>query len=128
MTILAAGVGGCRKKITEEKFNWVADRFDDIRVLKYRVPGFDTLALNEKLLIYYLSQAALSGRDILFDQNAKKSKLSAAGLRKAQTCFTAISPSAMSLMLKSPALQNTSCENPMKTPATATITVLRAGS
>ena len=39
-----------------------------------------------------------------------------------------ISPSAMSLMLKSPALQNTSCENPMKTPATATITVLRAGS
>ena len=37
MTILAAGVGGCRKKITEEKFNWVADRFDDIRVLKYFV-------------------------------------------------------------------------------------------
>ena len=71
MTILAAGVGGCRKKITEEKFNWVADRFDDIRVLKYRVPGFDTLALNEKLLIYYLSQAALSGRDILFDQNGR---------------------------------------------------------
>lgn len=58
----------------------------------------------------------------------EKSKLSAAGLRKAQTCFTAISPSAMSLMLKSPALQNTSCENPMKTPATVTITVLRAGS
>ena len=48
--------------------------------------------------------------------------------RLAETCFTAISPSAMSLMLKSPALQNTSCENPMKTPATATITVLRAGS
>ena len=71
MTILVAGVGGCRKKITEEKFNWVADRFDDIRVLKYRVPGFDTLALNEKLLIYYLSQAALSGRDILFDQNGR---------------------------------------------------------
>ena len=49
-------------------------------------------------------------------------------LAESADMLTAISPSAMSLMLKSPALQNTSCANPMKTPATATITVLRAGS
>lgn len=45
------------------------DRFDDIRILRFDVPGFETLELNDKLLIYYLSQAALQGRDILYDQN-----------------------------------------------------------
>ncbi len=45
------------------------DRFEDISVLQYRLPGFDSLPLPEKLLIYYLSEAALCGRDILWDQN-----------------------------------------------------------
>ena len=72
MAILIASLGSCRKKTeSEAKFNWVVDRFDDIKVLKYQVPGFDTLILNEKLLIYYLNQAALCGRDIFFDQNGK---------------------------------------------------------
>jgi dipeptidyl-peptidase-3 len=52
-----------------ESFNYNADRFADIQVLRYRVPGFEALSLQQKLLIYYLSQAALEGRDILFDQN-----------------------------------------------------------
>ena len=68
MATLATGMYSCRQKqVGEQKFDWIADRFDDIKVLKYRVPGFDTLSLDEKKLVYYLSQAALSGRDILFD-------------------------------------------------------------
>jgi dipeptidyl-peptidase-3 len=47
----------------------VIDRFADIQVLSYQVPGFDELSLQEKKLVYYLSQAALAGRDILYDQN-----------------------------------------------------------
>ena len=72
MATLATGMYSCRQKqVGEQKFDWIADRFDDIKVLKYRVPGFDTLSLDEKKLVYYLSQAALSGRDILFDQNGR---------------------------------------------------------
>ena len=72
MIILAAGMNACKTKPrAEEKFNWVVDRFDDIKVLRYQVPGFDTLSLEEKKLIYYLNQAALCGRDIFFDQNGR---------------------------------------------------------
>ena len=53
------------------EFVYEADRFADIRVLRYRVPGFDVLADPQKELLYYLSQAALSGRDIMYDQNFK---------------------------------------------------------
>lgn len=49
--------------------NYVVDEFDDIRILSYRVPGFGKLSLEEKLFVYYLSRAALAGRDILWDQN-----------------------------------------------------------
>lgn len=45
------------------------DRFADVQVLRYEVPGFDELSLQEKKLVYYLSQSALAGRDIIFDQN-----------------------------------------------------------
>jgi dipeptidyl-peptidase-3 len=47
------------------------DRFADVEVLRYEVPGFDELSLQEKKLAYYLSQAALAGRDIIYDQNYK---------------------------------------------------------
>ena len=50
---------------------WVVDRFDDIKVIRYEVPGFEELTLQEKELIYYLAEAAKCGRDILFDQNFK---------------------------------------------------------
>lgn len=52
-------------------FNYSVDQFEDMRVLKYRLPGFESLSLNQKKYIYYLSEAALSGRDILYDQNFK---------------------------------------------------------
>lgn len=53
----------------EHIFNYVVDQFADLQVLRYRVAGFDSLTLQQKKLVYYLSEAALQGRDILFDQN-----------------------------------------------------------
>ncbi len=49
----------------------IVDRFADIEVLRYTVPGFNELSLDRKLFIYYLTEAALAGRDILWDQNGK---------------------------------------------------------
>lgn len=53
------------------KFNYVVDRFADIEVLRYKVPGFENLSTRQKGLIYYLTEAAIAGRDILWDQNSK---------------------------------------------------------
>ena len=47
------------------------DRFADLEVLRYKVPGFEKLTLQQKKLLYYLSQAAIEGRDIIYDQNCK---------------------------------------------------------
>jgi len=55
--------------MNNDDFKYFVEQFDDIRILKYKVPGFDSLSLQQKILIYYLSQAALAGRDILWDQN-----------------------------------------------------------
>lgn len=52
-------------------FNYVVDRFADIQILRYQVPGFENLSLNQKKYVYYLHEAALQGRDILTDQNCK---------------------------------------------------------
>ncbi|MBO5054366.1 MAG: dihydrofolate reductase [Muribaculaceae bacterium] len=52
-----------------KKFDYVVDRFADIEVLRYKVPDFENLSLNQKLLVYHLTEAALEGRDILWDQN-----------------------------------------------------------
>ena len=53
----------------EDKIQWQIDQFDDIKILQYRVPDFENLSLKQKTLTYYLVQAALAGRDILFDQH-----------------------------------------------------------
>ena len=52
----------------KDTFEFAADRFADIQVLRYRVPGFEGLSLQQKQLAYYLYQAGLSGRDIFYDQ------------------------------------------------------------
>ncbi len=64
---------GCTtgKKTDEESFNYVLEQFADLRILRYEVSGFNDLSLQEKKLIYYLGQAALCGRDIVWDQNGK---------------------------------------------------------
>lgn len=56
---------------TQEDFNYIVEQFADLQLLRYCVEGFENLSLRQKELIYYLSQAALEGRDILFDQNGK---------------------------------------------------------
>lgn len=55
--------------LPDASFEYHVDRFADIEILRYYVPGFKTLSLEQKELIYYLSQAAIEGRDILWDQN-----------------------------------------------------------
>jgi dipeptidyl-peptidase III len=52
-----------------EPFVYQTEQFGDVRILRYQVPGFDELPLQQKQLVYYLYQAALSGRDIIWDQN-----------------------------------------------------------
>ena len=54
-----------------KKFDYVVDRFADIEVLRYPVPDFEKLSLSQKLLVYHLTEAALAGRDILWDQNCR---------------------------------------------------------
>lgn len=55
----------------DKDFNYVVDRFADLEILRYKVPGFESLSLRQKRLLYHLSEAALMGRDILFDQNGR---------------------------------------------------------
>jgi len=54
-----------------EMFKYIDESFADIQMLRYKVEGFETLSLREKTFIYYLQEAALWGRDILFDQNGR---------------------------------------------------------
>lgn len=54
-----------------DDFTYQVEKFADLEILRYQVPGFEELSLQQRTLLYYLSQAALEGRDILFDQNCK---------------------------------------------------------
>ena len=65
----AALVCACRPK--EQKFQYNVDKFYDLEILRYDVPEFDSLSLQQKQLLYCLTEAALWGRDILFDQNGR---------------------------------------------------------
>lgn len=56
-------------------FQWQTEQFADIRILRYRVDGFDQLPLQQKLMVWHLYQAALAGRDIIYDQNYKHNLL-----------------------------------------------------
>lgn len=64
----AAAIPFCWAAESTGGFQYEADRFADIQVLRYQVPGFDQLSLKQKQLAYYLYQAGLSGRDIFYDQ------------------------------------------------------------
>lgn len=60
---------------TQNDFQYLAEQFADIRILRFKVDAFDKLPINRKIYIYYLSQAALAGRDILFDQHYRHNLL-----------------------------------------------------
>lgn len=53
----------------EEEFQYLTEQFADLKIMRYQIPGFDKLTLDQKKLVYYLVQAGLSGRDIIWDQN-----------------------------------------------------------
>ena len=77
--ILIAGCnsGGNMKTTTnketekKEDFKYLLEQFADLKIMRYQVPDFEDLSLQQKKLVYYLSEAALCGRDIIFDQNYK---------------------------------------------------------
>ena len=52
-----------------ESFEYVSEQFADLKILRYQIPGFEQLSLQQKKYVYYLTQAGLSGRDIMYDQN-----------------------------------------------------------
>jgi len=75
---LVASTAACRKKepvpapaAAAPEFQWQIDQFADLRILRYQVPGFESLTPRQKELVYDLSEAAVCGRDIIFDQNYK---------------------------------------------------------
>ena len=70
--VLLTGCRGTKKTTAQaDKFDYTVEQFADLQILRYRVPGFEDLSLKQKELVYYLTEAALEGRDILFDQNGK---------------------------------------------------------
>jgi dipeptidyl-peptidase-3 len=75
--LLTACNPGSKKAPTENKmeetkeFKYLLEQFADLKIMRYQVTGFDELSLQQKKLAYYLSEAALCGRDIIFDQNYK---------------------------------------------------------
>ena len=73
MAVTLLGLASCKRSNvhTTDEFVYNVDKFYDLEVLRYQVPGFDQLSVQEKTLIYYLSEAALQGRDILYDQNGR---------------------------------------------------------
>lgn len=77
ITGLSVVLGGCKSEkpkdttAQDDNFAYEVDAFADLQILRYKVPEFESLSLQQKEMIYYLSQAAIEGRDILFDQNNK---------------------------------------------------------
>ena len=74
--LLVGFLWSCKEKMeetplvkVEQKFEYLVDQFADIKVLRYQIPGFDELTVKEKQLVYYMTQAGLAGRDIMWDQN-----------------------------------------------------------
>lgn len=73
--LIISTLWSCTEKVEEKKpaaqveFDYMVEQFADLKILRYRIPGFDELSLKEKQLVYYLTQAGLSGRDIMWDQN-----------------------------------------------------------
>ena len=58
-----------KQEAQPEKFQYLSEQFADLKLIRYQIPGFDKLTTKQKKLVYYLSEAGLSGRDIIYDQN-----------------------------------------------------------
>lgn len=71
VSLAIASCGTAEKQTENINFNYAVEQFADLQILRYQVPGFEELTLKQKELVYYLTEAALWGRDIYFDQNGK---------------------------------------------------------
>ena len=69
LSLALVALSACCKQ--EQTFDYTVDKFYDLEILRYQVPEFDSLSLQQKTLVYHLTEAALHGRDILFDQNGR---------------------------------------------------------
>ncbi len=69
IALCAATLVGCKHATPDPEIDYTVDRFADIEVLRYTVPDFDSLSIDQKRMVYYLTEAALTGRDIIWDQN-----------------------------------------------------------
>lgn len=69
--VIALSISSCNMTEKADNFDYTVDRFADIEVLRYKVPGFENLSVRQKALIYYLTEAAITGRDILWEQHGK---------------------------------------------------------
>ncbi len=67
--VTACGDANKKESTPDTTFKWEVDRFADVRILRYQIPDFDKLSLDQKKLVYYLTQAGLEGRDIMYDMN-----------------------------------------------------------
>ena len=110
-TLLSACGGSSKNAPAEtEKFSYTVEQFADLQILRYRVPGFEALSLDQKKLVYYLTEAALQGRDILFDQNGKYNLVIRKMLEAVYTGYTGDKTSAdfkaMEVYLKRASLPN----------------------
>ncbi|MBQ9073274.1 MAG: dihydrofolate reductase, partial [Muribaculaceae bacterium] len=87
--MIALSISSCGTKNEQQvdEFDYTADRFADIEVLRYKVPEFESLSVKQKALIYYLTEAAITGRDILWDQNGKYNLIIRQVLEQAYTNY-----------------------------------------
>ncbi len=73
---------------SENEFEYKIDQFADLKIIRYQIPGWDELTLKEKKLVYYLTQAGLSGRDIMYDQNYRYNLAIRSALENIYTNYT----------------------------------------
>ena len=71
LTLLSLALVALSACCKQQTFDYTVDKFYDLEILRYQVPEFDSLSLQQKTLVYHLTEAALHGRDILFDQNGR---------------------------------------------------------
>ncbi len=69
LALAAFALLGCQKK--EQQFSYNVEKFYDLEILRFRVPGFEELTLQQKMMLYYLNEAAVYGQDIVYDQNCR---------------------------------------------------------
>ena len=73
---------------TAKDFEYLSEQFADLKILRYQIPGFDQLNLKQKKYVYYLTQAGLSGRDIMYDQNYRHNLKIRRALENVYTSYT----------------------------------------